>query len=63
MKSKKFDQKLTLNKKTIANLGSSEMNDALAGISGSWCGNPTCIFECTNRIECPSAPWTNCTEC
>jgi hypothetical protein len=63
MKRKKFDQKLSLNKKTIANLGNSEMSDALAGISGSWCGNPTCIFECTNRIECPSVPWTNCAEC
>lgn len=51
MKTKKIDKKLELNKKTIAHLGTKEMKDVYAGISGSWCGNPTCIFDCT-RVDC-----------
>ncbi|MCP5104948.1 MAG: rSAM-modified peptide [bacterium] len=51
MKVKKIEQKLSLNKETIAHLGSSEMKDVVGGISGSWCGNPTCKFDCS-RVGC-----------
>ncbi len=64
MKQKKFDKRLSLNKNTIANLGNNEMNELHGGISGSRCGNETCFWVCdTNRFNCPSAPWTNCTNC
>jgi len=34
MKTKKIDKKLSLNKKTVADLNGKEMNDAFGGISG-----------------------------
>lgn len=65
MKTKKFDKKLLLNKKTIADLDSSEMIDLRGGITGSRCVADTCWIVCdlTDEIYCPSAPWTNCTNC
>jgi len=47
MKAKKIDKKLALNKKTIAHLGTKEMKEVYAGISGSICGNETCWLECS----------------
>lgn len=35
MKTKKFNRKLDLNKKTIANLNVKEMNNAAGGVSGT----------------------------
>jgi hypothetical protein len=75
MKTKKFDKKLFLNKKTIADLGISEMNKVAGGITGLPCehsGPPCsirpfctqdCTWDCSDPIQCPSAPWTNCTDC
>jgi hypothetical protein len=66
MKTKKFDKKLLLNKKTIAHLDNGEMLDLRGGISGSRCDVETCPLLCppeTGWVLCPSAPWTNCTAC
>ena len=66
MKTKKFDQKLSLNKKTIAHLQDGAMQQAKGGDTGACytSGVILCMYYCpTNRVECPSAPWTNCTAC
>ena len=47
MKTKKFDKKLALNKKTIAHLSDKKMKDVYAGISGSRCGYETCWMDCS----------------
>lgn len=55
MKTKKFNKKLSLNKKTIANLVNKELNDVRGGISeGTDCG-----FCNTEGIAC--RPTTQCT--
>ena len=59
MKQKKFGKKLELNKKTITNLGSSEMNDARGGtpsgtICITWDGCPSkSCFEFPSVCICP----------
>jgi hypothetical protein len=68
MKTKKLNKKLFLNKNTIADLSNSEINEVVGGISGPICSirpfcTQYCTLECTDPIECPSAPWTNCTNC
>lgn len=49
MKAKKFNKKLALNKKTIANLKQDEMGDALGGGSQKICSVSFCP-------ECPPDP-------
>jgi hypothetical protein len=43
---KKQIKKLTLAKETLRNLDDKETLLANGGISGSRCGNPTCIQDC-----------------
>ena len=52
---KKQTKKLTLNKKTISNLNSSEMiNKIGAGGPSAWCGGPKNSKNCTqNQNTCP----------
>lgn len=55
MKTKKFETKLTLNKKTISNLDSQQMNDLKGGIGEGATDDPLCsTFNkyCT-QISCP----------
>jgi natural product precursor len=49
MKPKKFDKKLTLNKKTISNLANGEMNDVYGGRPHTYqpCTNGTACVTCT----------------
>ncbi len=69
MKTKTFDKKLVLNKNTIADLDTGEMNDVFGGgtrITVSKCGEETCLpvfCPTAHPLGCPSAPWTNCTNC
>jgi hypothetical protein len=63
MKSKKINNKLTLNKKTIADLSSNEMKDAYAGgndkftqecmVTRELCPTYTCYTKVTGNIACP----------
>ena len=50
MKSKKFDKKLVLNKKTVAHLNNEEMVAANGGIILS--PMPTCVWICTETCSC-----------
>jgi hypothetical protein len=62
MKTKKFGKKLVLNKKTVAHLGSGELNAAKGGVSGISCPPfpqlplpPTCI-SCPTGDPCEYCP-------
>lgn len=70
MKNKKISSKLSLNKKTVANLGKDQQEMVKGGISGwvcpasYWCASEeatcTCftyIAQCHYDTDCP---WTNC---
>ncbi len=54
MKAKKFENKLTLNKKTIADLNKDEMN-SVYGADESW------EFLCTRAADCETIPKPRCT--
>jgi hypothetical protein len=56
MKPREFNQKLSLNKKTVANLNSAEMRDAYGGV------HPSVLSLC---VSCPSSPLSivNCCIC
>lgn len=49
---KKQISKLTLSKETLKKLDDNDVLAVLGGISGSRCGNPTCIQECGNTNLC-----------
>lgn len=63
MKTKKFEKKLVLNKKTIANLGNNELGNALGGgipdPTGYTCLVETCPTDCGTCYTCP----TECNGC
>jgi natural product precursor len=60
MKPKKFDKKLFLNKKTIADL----QDDAMQAVKGGSTACPTTYYlPCRYTCRCISAPMTNCTAC
>ncbi len=67
MKTKKFDQKLALNKSTIANLDISAMNDVHGGVEIGGGGGGTFVWVFCSKIcsrnACGSLPDTNCTNC
>jgi natural product precursor len=52
---KKQIKKLSLNKKTISNLNSSEMNKKVGGsyFNGGTCGSAYCPNQTKNRNTCP----------
>ncbi len=51
MKTKKIDKKLSLNKKTISNLGNNEMNSVHGGGTlDTLCCFPSCVSVC----KCPT---------
>ena len=60
MKKKDFNKKLALNKKTIADLGNTEMNDVKGGADTDF----PCIVEtdilCTRDTRCPTCPQISC---
>ncbi len=49
MKSKKFDKKLALNKKTVARLNYEEM---MVANGGKFSVMPTCVWICTETCSC-----------
>jgi hypothetical protein len=51
MKSKKFDKRLSLNKKTVANLTNKGMNDARGGQLPYPPTTSTCFY-CKTEYEC-----------
>jgi len=53
MKKEKFQKKLNINKKTVANLSEEKLDTLRGGISG---GNKSC--DCTRPIT--GCPFTNC---
>jgi hypothetical protein len=60
MKTKKFAKKLTLNKKTIANLGNEQLNQVKGGCASkpgeTSCQTFTRIITCTCLLNCPDIP-------
>ncbi len=67
MKTKKFNKKLTLNKKTVVNLDSSNMNGVQGGIVETYYTCPTNLTHCRTRCAtyCPLCPSldTACPDC
>ncbi len=65
MKAKKFNKKLSLNKKTVANLNNGQMNDVLGGVHKTTTTAPFCQFSCvdTCRITCDCTETCTCSEC
>lgn len=67
MKQRKFNQKLFLNKNTVADLQDDAVQQAKGGaVTGFACTSVVifCDHRCvTDEVNCPSAPWTNCTAC
>jgi natural product precursor len=55
MKAKKIENKLTLNKETIADLNKEEMNSVYGGFSEE----SVCL--CTRASDCETIPRPNCT--
>lgn len=52
---RKLNKKLTLNKKTVANLSADQMKDARGGATGFFCEtNDTCTFDCSDHYTCQS---------
>jgi hypothetical protein len=47
---KKQPKKLTLAKETLKKLDENDIKAVLGGISGSRCGNPTCILDCGSNL-------------
>ena len=47
---KKQTPKLTLSKETLRKLDENDIKAVLGGISGSRCGNPTCILDCGSSL-------------
>lgn len=47
---KKRIEKLVLSKETLFDLSQNRLSEIQAGISGSICGNPTCIQDCGTRF-------------
>jgi natural product precursor len=60
MKTKKFEKKLSLNKKTIANLNNGDMKHLQGGIKPTGCTCPFCRV--TENSLCPTAAIT-CQTC
>lgn len=61
MKVKKLDRKLSLNKKTIVNLNSSEMNVVKGGDTlDAECPSYTCISCPPNTYKCPTVVIFSC---
>jgi hypothetical protein len=65
MKPKNFRKKLTLNKKTIANLNNGKMQGVLGGGTVNCCtvNDPTCPWTCPYRRCFPYKTETTCIEC
>jgi len=59
MKKTTFNKKLTLNKKTIADLGSTEMKVVKGGATEFPCTFDTCTM-CTCNTRCPTCPEISC---
>lgn len=54
MKTKNFDKKLRLNKKTVVKLTDKSMKEVNGG---SWTICKTCGDECSTRVSCLTCPW------
>ena len=55
MKTKRFEKKLSLNKKTVSNLSNVEMIDVKGGATQNVCTNP-----CNTKNQCETLPITLC---
>ncbi len=69
MKTRKFDKKLSLNKKTVSNLSVQEMKCVNGGVDGCICGCTCCCTVdfrlCNPTLQtkvcyCPPAPTATC---
>jgi hypothetical protein len=67
MKTKHFDKKLVLNKKTIAHLGSDELNAVNGGLSANTTCPEVCMIlskpTCPGLTTCPLTGFPRCFEC
>ena len=59
MKTKKFQKKLALNKKTVANLSNGQLSKVKGGDYNTGSGHPPCVISC----GCVTLHFTNCVLC
>jgi hypothetical protein len=57
MKTKNFNKKLRLNKKTVVKLTDKSMEEANGGGHYSWTICKTCGDECGTDLSCLTCPW------